>query len=40
MKAVELAGQILHRLQTAIKNNLLSQAYALDLYEKAKTSGS
>jgi len=36
MKAVELAGQILHRLRTAIKNNLLSQAYALDLYERAE----
>jgi uncharacterized UPF0160 family protein len=34
MKAVELAGQILRRLRMAVKNELLSQAYLLDLYEK------
>ena len=33
-QAVELASNILHRLRTAVKNNLLSQTYLLDLYEK------
>jgi uncharacterized UPF0160 family protein len=35
MQAVELAGQILKRLRTAVKNNLKSEAYLLDLYAKA-----
>ncbi len=36
MKAVELARLVLSRLRTAIRNDLASQAYLLDLYNKAE----